>query len=367
MIKNLIMRKILIFLIPPFFIITTIFGLLFFVIISSGGQSSSASSVEFNGVYSEDLPIFKEIKGRGQITDEIAQYAVGSAIKYHLLPSVILSQYAYESEWGKSQSAKEDNNFFGITWFEGCPFPKGTSRGIGGSEGGNYMKFPNSKSAFSYYGFMVVSQSNFKACMGNKSPSECLLILGRGGYAAAGIDENSAYFKGAMSIIESNKLTEYDDFAISKWASFTSNDSNSSSSNSDTSFLNDVLGQRINGGQCYGLTAYYVSKLGGPQLMNSGFEFAQNIGTDYDWQKYGWNVIVNPKPTDLRAGDVINWKAGGVLSPGIYGHTGIISSVSNNGNNFSTYEQQGDGVQIVKQFNRTYDITPIQSIVRKVK
>ncbi|ROX63913.1 peptidase M23 [Enterococcus faecium] len=198
--------------------------LLFFLGIDDSDTSgSTAGGTEFNGVYTEDLPSYPEIKGVGNVPDEIAQLAVGSAVKYHLLPSVIISQWAYESEWGHSASAKNDNNFFGITWFEGCPFPKGTARGVGGSEGGNYMKFPNKKSAFSYYGYMVASQTNFNACVGNKSPEQCLLTLGRGGYASAGISINSPYFTGCMSIIKSNNLTQYDDFAIKNWKDFGGN------------------------------------------------------------------------------------------------------------------------------------------------
>lgn len=205
------------------FLFLSIIGVIFSLTGAFGSNDESfntGSGETYTGVYTEDLPSFPEIKGTGNIPDEIAQMAVGSAVKYHLLPSVIISQWAYESEWGRSASAKNDNNFFGITWFEGCPFPKGSARGIGGSEGGYYMKFPNKKAAFSYYGYMVASQSNFNACVGNKSPSECLLILGRGGYAAAGIDISSPYFTGCMSIIKSNNLTQYDDFAIKNWKEF---------------------------------------------------------------------------------------------------------------------------------------------------
>ncbi|AEJ87173.1 hypothetical protein RV05_GL001348 [Enterococcus hirae] len=215
----------------------------------------------YTGVFTEDLPSFPEIKGTGNIPDDVAQMAVGSAVKYHLLPSVIISQWAYESEWGHSPSAKNDNNFFGITWFEGCPFPKGSARGTGGSEGGNYMKFPNKKSAFSYYGYMVASQSNFNACVGNKSPSECLLILGRGGYASAGITESSPYFTGCMSIIQSNNLTQYDDFAIQKWKDFGSN-----------------IGGSVGGGWGWPFPEAGQGSFTGGQLFgkNAGGEFREN-------------------------------------------------------------------------------------------
>jgi hypothetical protein len=203
-------------------ILITVFVTLFLILaagsIDNSDSDSSSGGEAFTGEYSEGLPIYKEIKGRGPFSDEIAQYAVGAAVKYKLLPSVILSQYGYESAFGTSASARNDLNYFGITWFDGCLFPKGTARGIGGiREGGWYMKFPNSKAAFSYYGFMVATQSNFNACVGNKSPGASLLILGRGGYAAAGITEDSPYYTGCMSIITSNKLTEYDEFAIKHW------------------------------------------------------------------------------------------------------------------------------------------------------
>ena len=113
-----------------------------------------------------------------------------------------------------SHNLEETIRTFGITWFPGCPYPQGSARGIGGSEGGFYMKFPNLKACYDYYGFMVASQSNFNQCVGNKDPGSCLLILGRGGYAAAGITEGSPYYRGAMSIITSYNLTEYDTFAI---------------------------------------------------------------------------------------------------------------------------------------------------------
>lgn len=78
-------------------------------------------------------------------------------------------------------------------------------------------------------------------------------------------------------------------------------------------------------------------------------------------------MIIEPKPSELQPGDVVNWYAGGILTPQIYGHTGIISSVSNGGQDFSTYEQNGEKGEFVAKYNRTYDITKIRSIVRKNK
>lgn len=42
---------------------------------------------------------------------------------------------------------------------------------------------------------------------------------------------------------------------------------------------------------------------------------------------------------ELRAGDIVNWYAGGILTPQIWGHTGVIASVSDGGQSFTTYEQ----------------------------
>lgn len=216
----------------------------------------TGSDGRFTGEYTKDLPIFDEVKGTGSIPDDVAKFAVGAGVKYRLLPSVIISQWAYESEWGRSLAAKSDHNYFGITWFSGCPFPVGSQRGIGGSEGGWYMKFPDMQSSFSYYGYMVATQSNFNACVGNKSPGECLLILGRGGYAAAGITESSDYYRGCMSIIESNKLVEtYDSFAIKHWDNQVAGGSTSGNSSipgkGNSAILDKVLGTTVYDGQCY--------------------------------------------------------------------------------------------------------------------
>lgn len=324
-------------------------------------ESNSGNDVNGDVAYSLDLPIYDDVKGRGNIPDNVAQLAVGVGVKYQLLPSVIISQWAYESSWGKSVAASLDNNFFGITWFTGAPYTQGSSRGVGGSEGGYYMRFPSIEENFNYYGYMISSQSNFNASVGNKNPSDVLLILGRGGYAAAGITTSSPYYTSAMSIINSNNLTEYDNYAISKWGSY--HNSSSSKGTGNVSVLESILGQQVNGGQCYGLTAYYVSQLNGPQMMGSGKMFASQIGSDYNWSAYGFEVIFNPTVSDLQAGDIFNCTS----NYSIYGHTGIVASVSNGGAVYETYEQSAEKGQIVAKYTRTFGSDTIVSIVRKVK
>lgn len=128
--------------------------------------------------------------------------------------------------------------------------------------------------------------------------------------------------------------------------------------------LESQLGHTLNNGQCYGLTAWYVQQLGGPQLMGSGKSFAQDIGTDYDWSAYGWSVKQYPSIQDIKPGDVINWEAGGALSPGIYGHTGVVVSIDDKGN-MTTIEQNAEQGQVAAKYNRTFDQTRIKSVVHK--
>ena len=47
------------------------------------------------------------------------QAAVSAGAAFHMNPSVILAQAAFESGWGTSRLATESNNFFGLTAY-GC-------------------------------------------------------------------------------------------------------------------------------------------------------------------------------------------------------------------------------------------------------
>lgn len=135
--------------------------------------------------------------------------------------------------------------------------------------------------------------------------------------------------------------------------------------NGEIAILEAVLNKGLYNGECYGLTAYYVDQMGGPRLMGSGFMYAWKIGHDYNWGAHGWEVIFNPKYEQLRPGDIINWHPGGAVSPGVYGHTGVIYSVDNNGN-FSTYEQNAEKGRVCAKYNRSMSSGSIASIVRKV-
>ncbi|MGH2182948.1 CHAP domain-containing protein, partial [Enterococcus faecalis] len=62
-----------------------------------------------------------------------------------------------------------------------------------------------------------------------------------------------------------------------------------------------------------------------------------------------------------------NWETSGTLATSVYGHTGVVTSVSNGGQSFGTVEQNAERGQIVSQYQRAFGLSTIKSIVRKVK
>ncbi|MBS7576972.1 MULTISPECIES: phage tail tip lysozyme [unclassified Enterococcus] len=143
------------------------------------------------------------------------------------------------------------------------------------------------------------------------------------------------------------------------------------------SILENKMGQTVYNGQCYGLTSFYVDEFntnihlgaGSPYGLNQTTSLdtvnAWNIGSTYAWDNNGFQVILNPSYSDIKAGDIINWKQGGYALSS-YGHTGIIAAVSGN-NQFITYEQNGEKGQIVAKYSRTWgqEMPNVASIVRK--
>ncbi|MGY3724493.1 Putative cell wall binding repeat-containing protein [Granulicatella balaenopterae] len=132
----------------------------------------------------------------------------------------------------------------------------------------------------------------------------------------------------------------------------------------DLSVLENKVNQTVYNGQCYGLTAFYVDSLHGPKLMGSGHMRAETIGSDYDWASYGFEVINNPTYDQIKAGDIIQWKANTRLAPGYYGHTGIIRGKSNG--QLLTYEQNAGRGQICYKYTRDFIQQDVKSIVRKI-
>lgn len=128
--------------------------------------------------------------------------------------------------------------------------------------------------------------------------------------------------------------------------------------------LNQLIGQKVNGGQSYGLTAHYVEQLGGPKLMGSGKIYASDIGTDYDWSSYDWVTITNPKYSDIQPGDILNYKSSSSGGFSLFGHTGIVVEVLGEGR-LTLLEQNAEAGAVVEKYTRTVKMNEVSSVVRK--
>lgn len=140
-------------------------------------------------------------------------------------------------------------------------------------------------------------------------------------------------------------------------------------SNRGLEHLEDLLGQRVGNGQCYGLSAEYSGFMGGCGL-GAGTQYgmshltgvgstaaASDIGIAYDWSAVGWTVIKNPTYDQLVVGSIINIARGALWAnwPTVddtYGHTGVIRGLEDG--RIQTYEQNTELGMIVGKFDRAY-------------
>lgn len=111
----------------------------------------------------------------------------------------------------------------------------------------------------------------------------------------------------------------------------------------------------VGSGECYGLSAWYSMKLGGPGLgggvtgisdvIGGDTMRASHIGNTYNFAKYGWKVVNGGG--DIRAGGLYNVKPnyGQPFVTGYYGHTGVIRKVE--GNTVTVLEQNYNGRRYV--------------------
>lgn len=113
-------------------------------------------------------------------------------------------------------------------------------------------------------------------------------------------------------------------------------------------------GQTVGSGECYAIPALYSSLLGGPglgggvtgitDLIGDGMS-AKNIGTAYDWGKYGWAVKQPTSPADLKVGAILNHN-----SDNPYGHTLVIKAIE--GDTVVTLEQNAEQGRILAEYRR---------------
>lgn len=184
-----------------------------------------------------------------------------------------------------------------------------------------------------------------------------------------GVQDYGDPIQGCMDYLEKWKGSSSSSKSSSSNAS-PSNSSNSSSSSSSASASNSssssggssgsskgkdyiatLAGRIIGSGQCYALTSQYAAYID-PQHIGGGLVggmAAADIGKDYPWDKWGWEVVNNPKYSDLRPGDILNIKRGakiGSFGPADadWGHTGVIGNVMGN-NQFEFYDQNPGAVK----------------------
>lgn len=111
--------------------------------------------------------------------------------------------------------------------------------------------------------------------------------------------------------------------------------------------LDKKIGQVITGefggetGQCYAVSAYYAHGINSKIILRGGTA-ASDIGSDYDWKGWGWTVVNNPKYSDIKVGDIINFKRGANMgtwnTDSVNGHTAVVGKILG-GNKLLIYDQ----------------------------
>lgn len=111
--------------------------------------------------------------------------------------------------------------------------------------------------------------------------------------------------------------------------------------------LDKMIGQTIPGtygginGQCYAVSAYYAHGINSKIILRGGTA-ASDIGSDYDWKGWGWTVVSNPNYSDIKVGDIINFKRGANMgtwnTDSENGHTAVVGKILG-GNKLIIYDQ----------------------------
>lgn len=143
----------------------------------------------------------------------------------------------------------------------------------------------------------------------------------------------------------------------------------------DTSYLTKIeerYGTQVDvdgafGGQCWDLTNYYLQAMGSKGIWG-GSGRAGWIGHEYydKLTSEGFTVSLDPKLSELQAGDIVNLRPGANYTDSYYGHTIIIKSVNEDGT-FTTIEQNSEKGQIVAEYTRTFVEGAVTSKVAKLK
>ena len=162
----------------------------------------------------------------------------------------------------------------------------------------------------------------------------CIDTLKRWGASVSNSSSSSSSTSNSSSNTSSSSST-----SGSTSSSASSSGSVSASQTKGINYAESMLGRVVTYGQCYAFTSEYAKNVDPEHIPNGlvGHMAAADIGSDYPWTQWGWEVIFNPKYSDLRPGDIINYKRSQKYDPD-YGHTGVVGMVPGN-NKYELYDQ----------------------------
>lgn len=153
------------------------------------------------------------------ITPELENYAHEVRQKYGVPESVTLAQAIYESSLGKSNLAKNNNNWFGIK------SPSG------------WAKYDSVHDGFLAYGKLLSNERYTKYTKDAKTSAEYINGVIKGGYC-----DDDGYTTNIISIINSNNLEKYNTENGGAGAGNTTMDSTESSSGIIGNITDSVTG-----------------------------------------------------------------------------------------------------------------------------
>lgn len=96
--------------------------------------------------------------------DKHIQYAINAGKKFNLNPLAILAVASYETGYGESYSAKNDNNFFGLsasTYFNNA-YWDGMSKRATTDSAGYYRVYTNPQNSFYDFAWLISTASRYR-------------------------------------------------------------------------------------------------------------------------------------------------------------------------------------------------------------
>lgn len=150
----------------------------------------------------------QRVTSRQEFFQEYAPLAQKIGKKYHLYPSVILAQAALESNFGQSDLARVNKNFFGIKAKKG----QGVSYATEEVENGqrvtikdNFESYKSPVDSFKHYGRLLSQAQRYQPVREAKSAQEACHKLHPSGYST-----DPGYGQRLVDLIKQYNLEVYD-------------------------------------------------------------------------------------------------------------------------------------------------------------